>query len=298
MKILYPLLLCFLVAAAYMPTLTGEFILDDRPYVEENPYIKQFHSLRSYFSQEDGIVDYFRNVHSGYYRPLINLSYTLDYKIWGMKASGFRATNLIFHLLSCLLLYQLLQRFSAGRLVPFAVTLLFGLHPVNTEAVAWVTSRNNILVTLFCLLSFRFYVEAGEAGGFITFTAHLYERRGSDKPGVALIEGHNVVLERTSLREQGPIINSWDLAGEGTTWGEERLTSHAEDASSVETYGLREASQIYSDVSVQATLDSNADRHPAPALLSCTLNLTAPGPAESSMPMTARNVLNMPRGIR
>jgi hypothetical protein len=99
-------------------------------------------------------------------------------------------------------------------------------------------------------------IVAGESAGTITFTAHLWERRGMDKPGVVLMEGHN--LARVKLSEQGTIVNSWDLAGEGTTWGEDRMTSHDEDTDSIAEYGFRQDSAVYSDTSVQATLDNTA----------------------------------------
>lgn len=102
-----------------------------------------------------------------------------------------------------------------------------------------------------------FAMVAGQSGGLLTFTANLYERRGGEKPGVALLEGHNI--SRVSLREQGEIRNWWDLAGEGTTWGSDRLTSHADDPESIAIYGLRQDSRVYSDTSIQATLDETAD---------------------------------------
>jgi len=106
------------------------------------------------------------------------------------------------------------------------------------------------------LESADFAIVAGEAAGTITFTAHLWERRGMDKPTVVLLEGHN--LARARLSEQGPIVNSLDLAGEGTTWGDDRLMSHAEDAESIAAYGLRQDSAVYSDTSIQTTLDATA----------------------------------------
>lgn len=95
------------------------------------------------------------------------------------------------------------------------------------------------------------------ASGVITFTAYLYERRGSDKPGVVLLEGHN--LAGISLLEQGKIVNSWDLAGSGTTWGDDRLMAHEEDAASISAYGFREGSAVYPDTVLQATLDTTAE---------------------------------------
>jgi len=159
-KILFPLILSLFITAAYIPTFSGQFILDDRPLVKNNLFIREFKSPTFYLFQEDGVCDKSPSgYHTGYYRPLVNVFYALDHKIWGMNPSGFRATNLILHLFTCVILYHLLFMLLGGRFIPFAVTLLFGLHPVNTESVAWISSRNNILVTLFSLISFYYYLK-------------------------------------------------------------------------------------------------------------------------------------------
>ncbi|MBN1106319.1 MAG: tetratricopeptide repeat protein [Deltaproteobacteria bacterium] len=155
--------LCLVIVAAYFPTFGGEFILDDRPFVKENPMLRGVPSPVDFFMQEDGIIGGPSGiVHSGYYRPLTNMTYSLDFKIWGMRDSGFRATNLALHVLTCLMLYFCVSRVVGGRWGPFLAALLFGLHPANTESVAWVTSRNNILVTLFSMASFHFYARPEE----------------------------------------------------------------------------------------------------------------------------------------
>jgi Tfp pilus assembly protein PilF len=158
------------VAVVYIPTFGGEFILDDNFLIKDNPYIKEAHSLGSYLAQEDGITGVTRmasNYHTAYYRPLINLSYRIDYKIWGMRAPGFRATNLILHLLTSLLLYHLIVLFVNDQKAALLAALLFSVHPVNTESVSWITSRNNILVTLFSLWSFFFYLKARKSIGYL-----------------------------------------------------------------------------------------------------------------------------------
>ena len=151
-----------LAIIVYLPTFTGDFILDDRILIEKNPYIKEFHSVDSYLSQEDGITDEEGSgiYHTGYYRPLINITYWIDYKIWGMKGYGFRITNFVLHLLTCLVLFQVLFLITNDRRAIFWVVAIFALHPVNTESVSWVISRNNILVTLFILLSLYCYMTA------------------------------------------------------------------------------------------------------------------------------------------
>jgi hypothetical protein len=88
-------------------------------------------------------------------------------------------------------------------------------------------------------------VTAEETDGYITFTGNLVERRGRRKPGVALIEGHNI--GNIQYNEQGPLVNSWDVVGSdlssgGSTWGDDRLVAHADDPTSIGIYGLRAAS--------------------------------------------------------
>jgi hypothetical protein len=101
-----------------------------------------------------------------------------------------------------------------------------------------------------------FYVVPALTSGTITFTAVLKESRGTDKTGVVLVQDKN--LAPMKLKEQGPIITSWDIAGEGTGWGVERLTASAADTAAGNLYGLRESSKVFGDVSLQATLDEHA----------------------------------------
>lgn len=164
------LIISVFVVLAYLPSFSGSFILDDNPLIKNNSYLKEFRSLSSYLNQEDGIPD--KNdsgrYHTGYYRPLINLTYWLDFKLWGMKAPGFRTSNLIMHLLSCFVLFKLLFYLLRNTQAAFWTVCIFSLHPVNTESVSWITSRNNILVTLFVLSSLHFYISGWERKQYIS----------------------------------------------------------------------------------------------------------------------------------
>ncbi len=154
------------VVICYFPTFTGEFLLDDHVLIRNNPFIAERQSFQQYLSQEDGILDpneWEEEFHTGYYRPLINLTYFIDYTIWGMNPVGFRISNLVFHLLACCVLYAILMQFCRNYQAALMLSLLFALHPVQTEAVSWVASRNNILATLFGLAAFACYT-ASAAG--------------------------------------------------------------------------------------------------------------------------------------
>ncbi len=110
-KYLPQLFIILLAMIVYWPSLSGDFIFDDNSLIKNNSYVKELHRVFSYLTQEDGITDKTDtpgHLHTGYYRPLLNFSYYIDYKIWEMKAFGFRLTNIILHLICCLLIFQLL----------------------------------------------------------------------------------------------------------------------------------------------------------------------------------------------
>jgi hypothetical protein len=135
------------------------------------------------------------------------------------------------------------------------------------------------------LSSNQFYITAEEADGFITFTGNLVERRGTRKPGVALLEGHNI--GNIQYNEQGPLINSWDVVGadqssSGSTWGESRLVAHLDDPVSIGAYGLRASSVMRTSEEDLNSLTSEAEQllvdttNPGRLFTADTLNL-APG---------------------
>lgn len=107
------------------------------------------------------------------------------------------------------------------------------------------------------LSSADFAVLATESGGAVSFAAHLYERRGLDRNGVVLLEGKS--LAGFELMEQGPIINSWDVAGKGSGWGGNRPTAHAQNDVSISIYGLREGFEMHSDTEAVTSLQAIAD---------------------------------------
>jgi protein O-mannosyl-transferase len=167
------LVICFITLAVYLPSFSGEFIMDDLPLIKDNAYIRDWHSLGSFLVQEDGCTTDSSPGHTGYYRPLLNLSYVMDYKIWGNNGPGFRITNLILHCIVCLLLYSLYKLILNKKDIALWLAIIFALHPLATESVSWVASRNNILATLFGILSLLFYIKAYKKEKFIYYSASI-----------------------------------------------------------------------------------------------------------------------------
>ena len=105
-------------------------------------------SLRDIFSWTTG----------SYYRPLLQSSFLFDMKIWGASSSFMHLENVLLHLLNTLLLFVcagIINRNVEPRLSwpPFVVAFLFAVHPINTEAVNWISGRSDLLACSFVLLA-------------------------------------------------------------------------------------------------------------------------------------------------
>lgn len=101
--------------------------------------------------------DLFLSGGSGYYRPLLQLSFLFDKYVWGLEESFMHLDNILLHLLNTLLLFALVRRVCLSRARPtgcaLAAALLFAVHPINTESVSWISGRTDPLAACFLLLS-------------------------------------------------------------------------------------------------------------------------------------------------
>ena len=138
----------FLVLAVffvYFNSLPNEFIFDDVPLVQNSLWITSANFIDLLFS----------------YRPLRYVSYALDYRIFGMNPTGFRFVNIVYHSVSVLSLFWALKMFGLTKRAAFVAALIFAVHPVNTDAVAYISGRRDVLMGLFYILSigcfFKFY---------------------------------------------------------------------------------------------------------------------------------------------
>ena len=87
-----------------------------------------------------------------FYRPLRSISYLLDYRYWKLNPVGFHLTNILLHGLCCFSFYLLLKLWGTGTRTGLAAVLIFSVHPINTETVIYLSSRAELIGTLFTLL--------------------------------------------------------------------------------------------------------------------------------------------------
>jgi tetratricopeptide (TPR) repeat protein len=156
-------LLALAAVAAYSDSFTGPWLFDDREAIAGNASLR--HLATALVPPGGGLPV------SG--RPVLNLSFALNYALGGTQVAGYHATNLLIHLCAALALFGLGRRtlLNLGRsaqnsaVLAFFVALLWSVHPLLTEAVTYLSQRTESLVALFYLLTLYCFVRGTQAGG-------------------------------------------------------------------------------------------------------------------------------------
>ncbi|MGA2061579.1 MAG: tetratricopeptide repeat protein [Thermoguttaceae bacterium] len=132
---------------AYLPSINGGFVLDDEYLLTDSPFIRA----------SDGPYRLWCTTESIDYWPMTNTSFWVEWRLWEMNSTGCHVTNLILHIVEALLIWVILRKMSiAGA---FLAAMIFALHPVNVESVAWIAQRKNMMSMLFFLLSILWYLK-------------------------------------------------------------------------------------------------------------------------------------------
>ena len=145
------LLIALFTALVYWPVLYNDFIsYDDTDYVTANIMVRQGLTIK-------GFVWAFSSFHAGNWHPLTWLSHMLDIELSGLNPLGHHATSHLIHTVNSVLLCALLHRLTGFLGRSLVVALLFAIHPLHVESVAWVAERKDVLSTLFWLLTMWSY---------------------------------------------------------------------------------------------------------------------------------------------
>src|SRR5205809_4968928 len=165
---LVPVLIALVTFAAFLPTLQNQFVnWDDPRNFLENPDYRglAWTNLRWMWT-----------THLGHYIPLTWMTLGLDYLLWGMNPLGYHLTSLLLHAANAVVFFFIVRRIltlalpapserghaltaSAG-----VAALVFAIHPLRVESVAWVTERRDVLSGLFYLLTILMYLRDCERG--------------------------------------------------------------------------------------------------------------------------------------
>ena len=150
--------------AVFWQVHTFEFInYDDDKYVSENQHVRSGLAL-------ENIIWVFTNEHVGNWHPMTGLSHILDSQLFDLNAGMHHLVNLLFHIANTLLLFIVLKQMTGARWRSAVVAVLFALHPLHVESVAWIAERKDVLSTLFWILTmaaYLHYVKNPKAGKYV-----------------------------------------------------------------------------------------------------------------------------------
>jgi Flp pilus assembly protein TadD len=165
-----PWAIALVTAGVFARAIGNEFLVwDDLQYLVRNP---DYRGLGW-----ENVAWAFSNVRCGHYMPLVWLSWSLDYALWGMNAEGYILGNILIHAANAAVFYLIVLRllrlaghteYSAStgtrtrlKLWAAVAALFFAIHPLRTESVVWATERKDVLCGLFYLLAVHVYLRQG-----------------------------------------------------------------------------------------------------------------------------------------
>jgi Tfp pilus assembly protein PilF len=145
-------LVCAVTALAYLGTMSFGFIYDDKPVIVDDESIRSWHFLTQYFIPT-------ATSSKTFYRPITLLWLRLNYVVFGLNPAGWHFAMLACHVLMTYLVFIVAAKLSSNRTVAALAAILFGLHPIHVENVAWLSSVNDLLMSVFLLASFFSYLK-------------------------------------------------------------------------------------------------------------------------------------------
>lgn len=154
-KWLLPIALaCLLVFAN---SLSGDFVYDDLRQIVRNPLIQDNAQISNALTSDvwafkgDGTI-----TASNYWRPTFTAWHILNFRLFGAEPFGWHVTNVLLHLFVSLFIFVLLRRWNFSPAASFAAALIFAVHPVHVESVAWISGSPDLLFSAAFLGSLWF----------------------------------------------------------------------------------------------------------------------------------------------
>src|SRR5437899_986658 len=217
---LVPVLIALVTFAAFLPTLNNQFVdWDDQRNFLENPHYRGLAWTH---------LRWMWTTHLGHYIPLTWMTLGLDYLLWGMNPVGYHLTSLLLHAANAVVFFFVVRRILTRALPSLSerghalavsagfAALVFAIHPLRVESVAWVTERRDVLSGLFYLVTILVYLRAceGEKRGrrwywlaVATFVCALLSKAIVVNLPIVLL-----ILDVYPLRRLGGAVGWWSEA--------------------------------------------------------------------------------------
>ena len=195
-------LLAVVCGIAFSGAVGGEFIYDDvrqilrNGLIQDNSLIWKALTSDVWASKGGGSITVSNN-----WRPMLTAWQIVNFRLFGTEPAGWHVTNIILHAAVCILVYGLLRRLTFSVAAAFSFALVFAVHPVHVECVAWITGFPDALFSLFFLGSLWMAVSYRQTGSilFLTLTVLLYALAlGTKEIGILCLPIYYLVLASES----------------------------------------------------------------------------------------------------
>ncbi len=147
-------LILLITALAYANILQNGFVWDDEAFILEWKEIRSFRNIPQIFQ---GALP---EPHTGTYRPVARSFFVFSYYLFGTEPFGYHLLSIIIHLSCTILVFLIVLQMTRRSMLALMASLLFGVHPIHTQAIAWITASYDIIGIAFFLASFYFYLKA------------------------------------------------------------------------------------------------------------------------------------------
>ena len=195
-----------------------EFTMYDDISIITNNYsfLNDFKNLSQAFERDNFMVQKGK----GYYRPIQTVSFMIDTRISGEKPYVYHFSNILYHILTLIVLFFLLRKLGVKDSISFFISLLFSVHPLFTDAIAWIPGRGDLLAGLFCsvsFLSFIYYHSTKNKWYFFfhstAFILALFSKEISVFfPAIIILYYWVVLKNKYKIRELVPFIFVWSFS--------------------------------------------------------------------------------------
>ncbi len=204
------LLIAVLGFMAYGNALQGGFLFDDSYLVTDNVHVKDWSHAGKLFTEDIGAGA--GDTYS-FYRPLLMLTYMVDYSIGRLNPTVYHVTNVLWHILAAAGVFALIYTLCGDRLLAGMTAALFVVHPIHTEAVSYISGRSDPLALFFLMLTFVLYLRqlsrpAGHlwAGMVLSYAAALASREMAVIFPVLLLLYHFVFKKEIRYKEFTSVV--------------------------------------------------------------------------------------------
>lgn len=151
----------------YVTNMGNPLFWDDDDWIINNPFVHSFSYIKDVFTKDvlAGI-----GLRSDYYRPILLLTFAFNYVIGGIKPLGYHLVSNLLHITNGVLIFLLLQNVLKRRIISFVAAFLFLIHPLQTEAVTYISGRGDPLNVFFMLWALWFFLGASRRSKILSFS--------------------------------------------------------------------------------------------------------------------------------